>query len=376
MYDYPTGFSCWDEQEREALQRVIKSDQYTIGPETEAFEHEFAEYHGRKHGVMVNSGSSANLLAVEALCNIYPELFIMKSPIVSIPAIAWSTTYAPFVQRRFQLVLADADKTWNVDIERVLDNNYDVVVLCSILGNPTHYKELIEKAAKTHAHVIEDNCESIGARTKGARLTGTFGLMSTFSFFYSHQLSAIEGGMILTDRPEFDTILRKLRAHGWSRDTRKPQTFDEEYEFTVFGYNVRPDEMRAAVARVQLRKLERFINERCMNLGYFAGRVEELGLPIELQHRNGTPSPFGLCFSFNSKDIRAKVVEALRAESIDCRLPTGGSFRKHIYGRQWQLSDTPYADKIHETGLFLGNAPFSIEGKIEKAVQVMKKVLL
>jgi CDP-6-deoxy-D-xylo-4-hexulose-3-dehydrase len=198
--------------------------------------------------------------------------------------------------------------------------------------------------------------------------------MNTFSFFHSHQIGAIEGGMILTNDDECARLCRVLRAHGWTRDVKKPERFDDEYDFELMGYNVRPLEIHAAVARVQLRKLTAMNDERRTNYRHFLGL--SAGLPIEHPHPNGLLSPFGLPFLCESAERRAMLVDALRAQGIDCRLPTGGSFRLHRYGAEWAHQKTHHADDVHRRGLFLGNAPYPIPEKIERAVRVMRDALL
>lgn len=368
-YHYPTAFSLWGAEERDAISRVHASGRYTMGPECEALEHEFAQYHKRKFAVGCNSGSSANLLAVAALFHLSSNPLKRHDRVV-VPALAWSTTYAPLVQYGLDLVLADCDETWNaspdVDMDRVR-----LIVGCSILGNPAYLRGYAAVAEYRGIHFINDDCETLGGRIDG-RTTGSFGLMATSSFFWSHQLSAIEGGMVLTDDAECYRLLKMLRAHGWSRDVEPPATFQDEYDFRLFGYNVRPLEMHAAIAREQLKKLDHFIYERLVNLNLFSA-YDLHG--VVGQRWLGMRSPFGIAFTVETPEIRQRLATALRAASIDCRLPTGGSFTKHRYGAPWRDQPTPNADRIHETGLFLGNAPFDISSQIEKAVKVMRSVL-
>lgn len=380
QYWYPTAFSHWDQREYHAIDRVVASGRFTAGEEVAACEREFADWHGMRHGIMTNSGSSANLVAVAALFHVEKNP-LKRGDRAVVPALAWSTTYAPLVQHGLGLALVDCDETWNADpgdVPFVKNNPVRLVVECSILGNPAHLEELSDWADDQGSYFIEDNCESLGAVTLSfdgspAGRCGTFGLMSTFSFFYSHQISAIEGGMVLTNDDECARLCRMLRAHGWSRDVESPRSFGEEYDFQLFGFNVRNTEMHAAVAREQLKKLPSFIEHRRANLGLFLRLTEDL--PVEHPAWRGEPSPFGLQFTVRDTETRAKLASALRAAGIDCRLPTGGSFRLHEYGKPWRGQQTPNADSIHQCGMFLGNAPFDISEKIAKAVEVMKQVL-
>ena len=377
-YDFPTAFSLWGPEEREAIARVLASGRFTMGKEVEAFEHEFAAYHGRKHAIMVNSGSSANLLAVAALFNkeIDPLERGAIMPSAVVPAIAWSTSYAPLVQHGMNLVLVDVDETWNAPVPRWLPRtNLRLVVVVPILGTPAYAAEWKEAADKTGAYMIEDCCESFGARAPDGKLCGTTGIMATFSFFYSHQISAIEGGMVLTDDDDCARTCRILRAHGWTRDVDPPKTFADEYDFTHFGYNIRPLELHAAIAREQLCKQLKFQGQRLMNAARFRG-LTLATLPIRLPKIYGAPNPFGLHFLCESGEARAELVAEMRGAGIDCRLPTGGSFRRHKYGERWRDFLTPNADHIHDCGLFCGNAPFDINDKIERAASVIARVAI
>lgn len=368
---YPTSFSCWNEEEHAAIQRVIASDQYTNAEEVLQFEAEFAQYIGRKHAVFVNSGSSANLIAVAALFN-KKERPLVRGDKVIVPALAWSTSYSPLVQHGLDLVLADCDGTWNATPRPM--GNARLLVTVPILGNPCR-DDMHEKMAPEYW--IADCCESLGGWMGpygSRRMVGSYGIMSTFSFFASHQLSGIEGGMVCTDDDEMNDLLRMLRDHGMTRYT-KPKTFDAEYDFRLFGYNVRGLELHAAIGREQLKKLDQFRRQREQNKNNF--EVMTMGMPIQfpLRYSSHVQSPFGLNFTVADKETRLRLAMALRENEIDCRLPTGGSFTRHIYGEDWCDQPTPQADKIHDMGLFLGNGPIDIMPQMERAVNVMRKVL-
>jgi CDP-4-dehydro-6-deoxyglucose reductase, E1 len=375
---YPTAFSVWDDAEEAAIDRVRASGQYTMGPEVAAFEAEFAAWHGRKYCVMCNSGSSANLLMIAALCALNR---LKHGDIVAVPALAWSTTYAPLVQHGLQIRLLDCDKTWNANTikQPSVTSGWNVrpklVVGCSILGNPAHLDNLDKECAEIDAIFIEDNCESFGASMPNTRPAGTYGLMSSFSFFYSHQISAIEGGAVLTDDAELYNALRVLRSHGWTRDIVAPSMFDTEYNFVAFGYNLRPTEIHAAIAREQLRKAEQHRKFRYANMKAFRQMATEAELPIVHPDLAGYANPFGFAFTTYDNALRNCVATQLRENNIDCRLPTGGSFRCHAYGMGHQAQRTPFADYIHYNGMFLGNGPLDLTEQITKAVSVMKEAL-
>ena len=374
VWDYPTAFTSWGDEEDGAIRRVLGSKRFTMGDEVAAFERELAAYHGVKHAVMVNSGSSANLIAIAAM------FYVDKDPLrrgdrVAVPALAWPTLYAPLVQYGLKLVVIDCDETWNIAPPTIsVLNDCAAIVVAPILGNPpdmTWWKDAADRAGAT---LIEDNCESLGARHRG-KLCGTFGRMGTLSFFYSHQLSAIEGGAIITDDDECADLCRMLRNHGWARGVDQRPGFAAEYDFRLMGYNVRPVEMHAAIAREQLKKINRFGLARNRNWVLFLDRT--YGLPITFPQviPLSTVSPFGMAFMVKDAVTRARLAVAFREHGIDCRPPVGGSLRKHPYGEPWKDQSTPNADRIHETGLFIGNGPFDIGDRIDRAAKIMEQVL-
>lgn len=361
-YWFPTAFSHWGDEEHTAMARVIKSGRYTMGEEVEAFEQELAAFNRRKHAVMVNSGSSANLIATRALVLAGDD----EPKLASVPALAWATTYAPLVQHGINLRLRDCNDSWcQAHVVGSSDADVDINVAVSILGNPADALILMGSD-------INDDCEAFGATIDG-RPTASFGTIATQSFFYSHQLSAIEGGACLTDDDDLAQTMRMLRDHGMTRSVSKPTRFEEEYDFRLFGYNVRPLEMHAAIAREQLRKASTHKSARRRNWSAFEKAVKDL--PLKLPVMGEEASPFSLHFEVASPQVRANIVANLRANGIDCRLPTGGSFHMHEYGKPWADQQTPRADRIHRCGLFIGNAPYDIEERIVKAAQVMKETL-
>lgn len=367
---YPVSFTDWGDEEKRAIERVIKSGWFTQGPEVEALEFELAEFHVMKHGIAVGNGSQANLISVGSVAAKRGDDWLKTA---AVPAVAWATTYAPLVQYGCDLIIRDVDETWNVN-HMDASGDVDICVTCPVLGNPC----LPPRLGPGTMH-IQDNCESIGAwlgPLKTKKYMGTFGDLNTFSFYMSHQLGAVEGGAILTNDDELAGLCRMLRDHGMTR-YQKPQNFGDEYDFRVMGYNCRMTEIYAAIAREQLKKLDSGSRQRQQNWNNFSHVVSTLNYPVTMQAklRNGVMNPFGMAFTCDSAEVRARLVKAFRENGIDCRLPTGGSFRKHFYGRQWADQQTPNADRIHDCGLFLGNAPFPIDAQIERALKIIKETL-
>jgi CDP-6-deoxy-D-xylo-4-hexulose-3-dehydrase len=365
---YPTSFSDWGDEELSAISRVIASKNFTQGKEVRELEHEFASFHGMKHGIAVNSGSSANLIVIAALKQLGK---IKTGDCSAVPAVAWSTTYAPLVQHGLDLLLIDIGESWNAIPQEIIHEK--LVIGVPILGNPI-FSMLWEDAAKDGGVYIEDCCESVGAiDIEGARC-GTRGLMNTFSFYYSHQLNAVEGGMILTNDDECANVARMLRAHGWTRDVISNRSFDDDFDFRLFGYNVRTTEIYAAIAREQLKKLDQHNAMRRQNVALFQKLCE--GLPLKFPKISGTPAPFGIAFMVANSLTRSKLAEQFRAVGIDCRSPVGGSFRLHRYGEPWANQKTPNADHLHRCGMLIGNAGFDLSEQIEHAVDIVRSVVL
>ena len=220
-YKYPLATSSWDNKEIEAIQEVVAAGRFTMGEKVTQFEREFANHFGSKYAVMVNSGSSANLLMVASLRYISnPSLKLNKGDTIIVPAVSWSTSYFPIYQYGLKLKFVDIDlETLNYDLTslaKAIDQNTRAILIVNLLGNPNDFSEIERLISGKDIIILEDNCESMGAKFNDT-FTGTFGLMGSFSCFYSHHISTMEGGMILTENEELYQIMRSLRSHGWTR---------------------------------------------------------------------------------------------------------------------------------------------------------------
>ena len=269
MIRFPLATSSWDDAEQAALQRVIASDRYSMGPEVAAFEADFARFTGSRYAVMVNSGSSANLAMVAALRYTQnPDLRLMPGDEVIVPAVSWSTTYFPLHQYGLHLKFVDIDAhTLNYDLtalESAISDRTRAIMAVNLLGNPNDFDAIRALIGPRRITLLEDNCESMGATFAG-RQTGTFGVMGTFSCFFSHHISTMEGGLVVTDDEELYHILLALRAHGWTRNLPKfnrltgvksDDPFEESFRFVLPGYNLRPLEMSGALGVEQMKKLQ------------------------------------------------------------------------------------------------------------------------
>ena len=384
MINYPLAADTWDEKEYEAINRVIESNRFTIGPEVEMFEKEFAEYFGSKYAVMVNSGSSANLIAISALV-LSDKYDLNHGDEVIVPAVSWATTYTVLHQCGLKLKFVDIDlDTFNLDLNQLKDaisENTKAVFAVNLLGNPNDFDKLIKICDENNLILIEDNCESMGAKYN-EKYTGTFGVCGTFSTFYSHHMATMEGGMILTDDNELNDIMKSIRSHGWTRNLSSESPFytqkDKFYEMFNFifpGYNVRPVEMEAAIGREQLKKLDDFLKERKSNGKYFLGLFSNID-GISVQKNQDDSSFFGFPIIFNDESDRKKFIGLCDENNIEYRPIVAGNFTKNKVIEYFDYSiydELKNSDILHDNGLFIGNHHFNVKEQIDEIYELLIK---
>ena len=384
---YDLAFSSWGQEEIEAIRRTIESGQVTMGEQVRQFEQEFARYFGMRYGVMVNSGSSANLISIAALFY-KKELPLQRGDEVIVPAISWSTTFHPLQQYGLRLRFVDVElETLNLDVkklERALTPKTRMIVAVSVLGNPAAM-DVIQKFVRQHGlYLLEDNCESMDAEVAG-RKTGTFGHLNTFSFFFSHHISTMEGGIVLTENEELMHLLRSIRAHGWTRDLPPgsplftPLSSDhfEAYRFILPGYNVRPIEMSGAIGIEQLKKLPGMTAARRKNWALFQSLFKGDNRFI-IQRENGKSSAFSFTIVLNPEaDLsRPKIMDALRQADIGYRIITGGCITRHDVIKHYDyecVDDLPNANLAHDHGFFVGNHPTDLTAQITRLREVLDR---
>jgi len=382
---YELAESTWGQEEFDALQRVIASGRFTMGPEVAAFEQEFADYFGMRYGVMVNSGSSANLVSTAAL--FYKrDRPLQRGDEAIVPAISWCTTYHPLQQYGMKLRFVDVElETLNMDVsklEKALTPRTRLVVGVSILGNPAALDVMRDFANRHGLYFLEDNCESMDAELYGQK-TGTFGHLNTFSFFFSHHISTVEGGMVLTNDEELYHLLRAMRAHGWTRDLPADSpvynpydnAYFEAYHFILPGYNVRPTEFSGAVGREQLKKLSCMTLARRKNMVSFQ-RVfgNDDRFIIQREHGKSSSFSFTLIPAPERKIDRERVFASLRDARIGFRMITGGCFTRHDVIRYYDydiVDDVRNAELAHDHGFFVGNGPGDLTPQIEHLHKVL-----
>tara|TARA_R110000772_G_scaffold4094_8_gene14486 strand:+ start:7033 stop:8118 length:1086 start_codon:yes stop_codon:yes gene_type:complete len=286
---YPLAINAWAEEEVEAACAQIRSGYTTMGQKTKDFEEAFAAFHGCKYAVMVNSGSSANLLMVAAL--VYSKR-LPRGSRVAVPALSWNTTYAPLEMFGMEMEFVGIDNSLTIDpyeISGVVHNVTlpDAIFAVNLLGNPCDYSSFPSEPI-----LIEDNCESLGA-TYGNKMCGTVGVMGSHSLFFSHHIHTMEGGVVTTDDEELYRLLLMLRAHGWTRDLPENKG-SKDWTFAVPGFNVRPTDVQAAAGIEQLKKLPAFLDARRKNGEVYMDLFSDQGYKV-----NGDSSWFAFPFFAN-----------------------------------------------------------------------------
>ncbi|MDP9572461.1 UNVERIFIED_ORG: CDP-6-deoxy-D-xylo-4-hexulose-3-dehydrase [Agrobacterium larrymoorei] len=375
---YPLANSAWDHEEYEAIQSVIQSGMFTMGQKVAEFEKAFADYVGSRYCVMVNSGSSANLVMIGAL-RYKSESPLLPGAEVIVPAVSWSTTYYPLYQYGLKLRFVDIDKhTLNFDLEKLeqaITPNTRAILAVNLLGNPNDFNKIKTIIGDRDIVLLEDNCESMGATFEGKQ-TGTFGLMGTYSSFFSHHISTMEGGMVVTDDEEIYHILLALRAHGWTRNLPKQNKittdksddpFTEAFRFVLPGYNLRPLEMSGALGLAQLRKLPMIVRERQNNAERFLQIMKRFPY-LRTQKEIGESSWFGFSMIVepDANVSREHLISALTAAKVDTRPIVAGNFAKNEVLKWFDYSiagDLTNAERIDDAGFFIGNHHYPLDSE-------------
>lgn len=371
-FKFPLATASWGKEELDAMQRVIASGMFTMGENVQAFERDFSQYVGSQHCVMVNSGSSANLLMVAALFYTKnPKLKLKRGDEVIVPAVSWSTTYYPLYQYGLKIKFVDIDlQTLNYDLdqlEKAVTDKTRAIMVVNLLGNPNNFERILQIIGKRDIVLMEDNCESLGATYQGKK-AGTFGVMGSFSSFFSHHISTMEGGLIVTDDEELYQILSSLRSHGWTRNLPKhnlvcgeksDDLLEELFRFVLPGYNVRPLELEGALGIEQVKRLPKMVEERRKN-GKLLQEVLGNHPDIIIQHEIGESSWFGfsLVIRPGSKLKRKMLVAKLNELDFECRPIVAGNFAKNEVVKYFDLEvhgTLKNAEHIDQNGLFVGN---------------------
>ncbi len=345
---------------------VMTADRFTQGKKVEEFEQAWSDWLGVKYSLFVTSGSTANFLLLDAVREMY---FKNKKKVkVLVPACTWVTNVNPVFQLGMEPVFCDINlDNYSFDIESMekiaKTHKIDIVFITHLLGMPAPVVALRDIFPK--AIFIEDVCESHGVEDTLGYKVGTKSSGSTFSFYFGHHMSTIEGGMVCTNDVGLYTLMKMKRSHGMSRVVENPQVFndlfpdiDPQFLFMTAGYNFRNTELGAVLGLSQLKKLDGFIEQRRKNFEEY--------MDIMSNHKHKFYVPYcdegnsSFCFPLIAKTsyIKDQVLRRLKVNRIEYRPVVGGNLLRQPYLAQYNTIKCPNADILHENGIYIGNNQF------------------
>jgi CDP-6-deoxy-D-xylo-4-hexulose-3-dehydrase len=351
----------------------------TKGDLTLEFEKKWSEWLGVKYSVFVNSGSSANLAAIYSLL-LSGKL---KNNKIVVPAVSWVTTVTPTIQLGMEPIMCDCDiDNLGLDInhlkEIIKNDNPSVIILVHVLGIPNHMDEILKLCKENDILLIEDTCESIGSKYND-KLLGTLGDLSTFSFYFGHHMSTIEGGMISTNDEDLYHILLSIRSHGWDRDLPKEKQnslrekygvdkFRSLYTFYYPGFNLRSTDLQAYIGLGQLEKLDMIVENRNKNFIRYKNEIKNTFWNV-----SPPEDSFISNFSFPiiTKNIK-ELTEQLITNNIECRPLICGSINEHpFWYERYGKQNLPNSKLVHNYGLYLPNNHQMTDEEISKVIEVV-----
>ena len=381
---YPLAMETINNADIDALCDWLKSyPRLTKGQLTWEMEASWAEYIETQYSVFNNSGSSANLLMVAAA----KQCGRIANGKIVVPSVGWVTTIAPAIQLGLQPIMVGADEnTFGMDLdqlEAVCERERpDAVIFVQVLGVP-HYKERLLSLKEKYGFILlEDACAALGASYADGSMVGTVGDMSSFSFYFGHQLSTIEGGMVNTDDKELYEMLLMLRSHGWAKDLSVESTnalmgeygiddFHSPFTFFIPGYNLRSTDLQAFLGARQVQKADWAASQRNKNHRRYAANLEgHVGF-----QRWGDNVPVSISFGAlaHSTQHRKEIVTRLVAAGIETRLFSAGNLGRHpFWTNLYEEFRDEMSDKIHATGFFLPNYPEMSEEDIDFICSVVR----
>ena len=364
--------------------KVIKSEKLTMGVKTKEFEKKFSKFINSKYCLMVNSGSSANLLAMFALINPKKKNRLKRGDECLVPAVCWSTSLWPIYQAGLVPKFVDVDlKNYSMSFEAIqkkITKKTKAIMIINVLGNCSEIDKIKNLEKKKNLFLIEDNCESLGSSYKN-KLLGTFGDFSTFSFYYSHQLTAGEGGMIVCKNLKDYKLLQTLRAHGWDREIKKTKN---TFNFVNQGFNLRPLEVSAAIGLNQLKRLKLMIGVRKKNRDNII-KAMKASLKWKDQYsffegnKHLKPSWFSLPLLINDKFLRKKnlFLKYLKTKKIETRPIISGNFVNQpcvdLHKIKYNKRELKNSEEIEKRGFFIGLPTRPLKNI---TVQILANILL
>ncbi|WP_311272301.1 MULTISPECIES: DegT/DnrJ/EryC1/StrS family aminotransferase [unclassified Rhizobium] len=360
---------------------ILAGNRLTKAGETIAFEEEFRDWLGSSHAVFTNSGSSSNLLMIYAM----KQAGMLRNNKAIAAAVSWVTTVSPLLQFGFDVTLCDCDpQNLGLDLNHLehlcKTEKPAVLILVHVLGHANHMSEIQDICRRYDVILLEDSCEALGSSLEGKKL-GTFGEAGSFSFYYGHHISTIEGGMVVTDNSDLHQMMLSLRSHGWSRDLSPERRnaltkefnideFRNLYTFYYAGFNLRSTDLQAFLGRSQLKKLDNIGDIRQRNFNSYRNNLD--GYFCQSSQTDLLSS-----FAYGTfVENRLEVYELLKKEGIESRPLICGNIARHPFWTREKGVDPnlPNADKVHDYGMYLPNHHNIDERDISRICEIFKSV--
>ena len=393
-YFYPLIENPYRKSDINEALKVLKSRRLTIGPVTDKFQNSFTKKLGSNFSLMVNSGSSANLLALQCLINPYRKKRLKPGDEVLIPSLCWSTSLWPIIQSGLKPKFVDIDlDSLNInlnDLKKKISKKTKAILIVHVLGNCVDMSELMRIVKKHNLILIEDTCESLGTKYKNKYL-GTFGDFSSFSFYSSHQISSGEGGMICCKNNDDHEIIKSLRAHGWSRGLKNEKKIaaankhlDSRFIFYNSGFNLRSTDIAASIGLNQFKDIDQFIKKRSINrdkiLKIFKKKIKMMKYLSFIDANNHVKASwFGIPILLSEKINRNKFLKKIEKLGVETRPIISGNFLKQPSIKKYKLnkkSNFKNSDIVNNHGFFIGLPTSTISDKnIKKLVGAFEKSL-
>lgn len=384
--NWPLQENFLDSKLRKKLSNFIQNnDRLTQSKKVSLFEKKFAIWNGSKFAIYVNSGSSANLLIVQSA----KELLNWKDgDEILVPSVTWPTTITPIIQSNLKPVFIDIninDFSFNYALlNKKITKRTKAIFVAHIIGYPANFSKLKKIMNKKKITILEDCCESQGAKFNKKKI-GNFGIAGSFSFYWGHHMSTIEGGMITTNDKNFYHLCLLKRSHGLARELPKNLHFKikQKYKcinfkflFLTDGFNLRNTEINAFIGIEMLKKIDQFIKKRNKNFSNFIKICSKYKKFLHIPNFNENISSFVLPFIFKDKTIKKRVELEFSKNNIEFRPFIAGNLLRQPFLKNYQEINMKNSDLLHFNANYIGNNQFVDSSRIKKLDQILKKVLI
>lgn len=378
------AFNSFNKEELNSVIKQFKLNEFSEGNKTKKFEKILCHYFGRKYCVCVNSGSSANFLVFKSLMLMNNFKGDKKKYSVAISGLCWPTTITAILDSGFDVFFCDVKKSnLNLDLDFLEKNkpdNLKYIVSTPVMGNPKGSDEILEYCKKNKYEMIEDACESFGAQTKKNKI-GNIGISSSFSFYFSHHITTIEGGAVLTNNKLQYNLIKSLKSHGWSRNNdlkkllnlKKKSNIDERWEFLIPGYNMRINELCSAIGITQMNKFKKFLGKRREICQQRNLKINNIKIYIVGNDKDIINSYMGYTIILKTKKNRIQLEKILKENNIDFRPIIAGNIKRHYVNKFYKGNSISLkvCDHVMKNGLVLPVHPFISEKNNLKLIKLL-----